>query len=845
MIHKIQKTLLALLMMALVLPLSAGVITIEEAIPTAKLLFAEKTGQVTNTIYKNANTVEVAEYHTRYSDDGEPYFHLFNMAPTGFIILAADDEYEPVIGFSDNSSLVLDETQLPHFWNELKKHEASIQAIRDYSIKRPTIKEQWAKIKKSSKTGVLPSANYKSNDDSGIVVGPLTTSIWNQDTFYNAQCPSNALSDTTGPDGKTYAGCMTLAMTQLMYYHQHAEGNGSISYEDEGGFGTQSVDFCNTEYNFEAMADSLNDYNDDLAQLIYHSAVSLQTSFSTTYTSAYFSRLRNALVYFFGYDPAAEWFYDSSDPALTYFPFYAKQNLDQGNPVILAGTCFNANGTTCGAHAWVCDGYGNLQSPFETETAEYYHFNWGWGGYCNGWFKDSAFVWETFANQANATSVYYYHERYVLINAYPSEGCAAPVHFPGMGDQVRVSGTTETSTYLNVENQAPFTEPISFRYRQSGNTDWIETPTSNTYFSLITDLFPGTEYEFQARRDCCDQGWSDYSSTFLFTTEGELCASIDVSDLNPDINPETGSGYLYGPDNFTNLNKQFRYRQLGGDWTLSEASTSYFAFVSDLTPGNYEFQVRVVCSDAGDWTLYSESAYFQVGDVGAATFRFNANLLLEGAYDSNGLMNTGLRDGNLIPNQHPFGAAPYFYTSTEAIDGNIPMTMVDWILIEARVGTPNVSGEQGTFTLETQLGLLMSDGSILGVDKNPGVAFYTLDDQTEYYFCIRHRNHLDILTSTAIAAQELMYYDFTNTANKAFGAEQLKSMDDGYYALYAGDFNKDGVIQTTDYDIWQSEPAINNTYNATDANLDGVVQATDFDAWFPNKAKVGSIEISF
>lgn len=151
MIQKIQKLLLSIFTMAMVLPLSAGVITIEEAIPTAKLLFSEKKAQVTNNAYKNASTVEVAEHYTRYSEDGEPYFHLFNMAPKGFIILAADDEYEPVLGFSDKSSLILDETQIPHFWNEMIKHEKSIQAIRDYNIKRPTIKQQWQKIKTALK----------------------------------------------------------------------------------------------------------------------------------------------------------------------------------------------------------------------------------------------------------------------------------------------------------------------------------------------------------------------------------------------------------------------------------------------------------------------------------------------------------------------------------------------------------------------------------------------------------------------------------------------------------------------------------------------------------------------
>ena len=90
-----------------------------------------------------------------------------------------------------------------------------------------------------------------------------------------------------------------------------------------------------------------------------------------------------------------------------------------------------------------------------------------------------------------------------------------------------------------------------------------------------------------------------------------------------------------------------------------------------------------------------------------------------------------------------------------------------------------------------------------------------------------------------------MSYDFTSGSDQAFGVEQVKATIDGFYVMHAGEYNQDGVIQTTDYDVWQSDPAINNTYNRADGNLDGVVQATDFDTWFPNKAKVGTIEIGY
>lgn len=222
-------------------------------------------------------------------------------------------------------------------------------------------------------------------------------------------------------------------------------------------------------------------------------------------------------------------------------------------------------------------------------------------------------------------------------------------------------------------------------------------------------------------------------------------------------------------------------------------------------------------------------------------FNFQPTLLLEGPYIGGGLMSNNLLQQ--IPLNQPYALPPYNYNGTESLT-DIPSNMVDWILIEARSGTPNTFGNRATVTEETKVGILLADGSVLGVDGNP-VVFENLLMDVPYHFCIRHRNHLDILTATPILASENMFYDFTNNASQALGTNQLKVQNDGVATLFAGEYNSDGVIQTTDFDQWQFNPAILNTYSATDGNLDGTVQTTDYDIWFINKAKVGIVEIGF
>ena len=114
-----------------------------------------------------------------------------------------------------------------------------------------------------------------------------------------------------------------------------------------------------------------------------------------------------------------------------------------------------------------------------------------------------------------------------------------------------------------------------------------------------------------------------------------------------------------------------------------------------------------------------------------------------------------------------------------------------------------------------------------------------------YHFAIRHRNHLDIISNFSLAAASTMTYDFTNNIASALGSQQQKLSIDGQALMISGDFNQDGIIQTTDFDLWSANPAAVNIYENTDANLDGVIQVTDFDLWFFNRAKVGNIELGF
>jgi len=214
-------------------------------------------------------------------------------------------------------------------------------------------------------------------------------------------------------------------------------------------------------------------------------------------------------------------------------------------------------------------------------------------------------------------------------------------------------------------------------------------------------------------------------------------------------------------------------------------------------------------------------------------------VVLEGAYDmGTGLMHTDLNALNILPQEQPYNTTPYHYSGNESVS-SFPTNVVDWVLVEARRETADTDD-----IIKIQAALLLDDGSIVDLDGVSPLIF-NLENLAKYFFCVRHRNHLDIITATSISVTPIISYDFTVDVSMALGNNQIKTLSDGKVVMYIGDITQDGIIQVTDFDAWKLNPAQVNVYREADLTMDGVVQVTDSDAWLLNKAKVGIPEIRF
>jgi len=219
---------------------------------------------------------------------------------------------------------------------------------------------------------------------------------------------------------------------------------------------------------------------------------------------------------------------------------------------------------------------------------------------------------------------------------------------------------------------------------------------------------------------------------------------------------------------------------------------------------------------------------------------------LEGALIGGGAtMRTGLNQSNLIPMGQPYNQFPWFYTGTETIVGGYPANMVDWVYVEMRTGTPALTGTAGTVVVDAAAGILLSDGTIVSEDGVTPLTFDNLSLGTPYHVLLRHRNHLDVLSRSTIAGSTNMNFDFTTSLTSAFGNQQLKQIQPGKYALYAGDYDPNGIIQISDFNTWGLTPSVLYIYDYGDGNMDGIIQTTDYDVWFINQSKLGPIEVQY
>ena len=193
-----------------------------------------------------------------------------------------------------------------------------------------------------------------------------------------------------------------------------------------------------------------------------------------------------------------------------------------------------------------------------------------------------------------------------------------------------------------------------------------------------------------------------------------------------------------------------------------------------------------------------------------------------------GLMNDELRVSGLIPTTSPYIDVATCDASVFTITGND--AIVDWVFVQLR-------DENDDTVVESEISaLLQRDGDIVAVD---GVSPLSIAVSAKNYFVsINHRNHLGLITSTAIALNgAATTLDFkTSTTQITGGSAAVIDLGDGTFAAISGDVDGNGQIQTSD--LSQIYPSLGIAgYLSIDINMNSQVQTSDAVLMTPNLGK--------
>lgn len=290
-------------------------------------------------------------------DQGIDLFYVFNInGDKGFVLVSATDQVIPVLGYSFEGNYKQDnQPEAVQSWiNGYKQQIAS--AI---SLNLPADEATSTQWKKYTQDGFTA-------EKSMLSVNPLLTTNWDQGCYYNSLCPAAAGGDCN----HVWVGCVATAMAQVMKYHNYPDqGVGSHTY-NHATYGPQSADFGSTTYNWSAMPNQVSSPNTATATLMYHCGVSVNMNYGVSGSGAYTQDVRTALVNYFSYASTTQYvqrlWYSSSG-----WENLLVSELDSHQPVVYSGQDPNFG------HCFVCDGY---------QGTNYFHFNWGWSGWNNGYF---------------------------------------------------------------------------------------------------------------------------------------------------------------------------------------------------------------------------------------------------------------------------------------------------------------------------------------------------------------------------------------------------------------------------------------------------------------------------
>ena len=429
----------------------------------------------------------------------------------GFVVIANDDSRNPVLGYSDECF----SQDMP---DGLKWY---LQAATSALL---------CPVDKSEK-----SVGAREADNFPDELPPMVTTKWNQSAPYNNLVPLNA-------KGNRYpAGCVAIALSQIMKYHSFpARGTGSNSYHfvptDGANEREITEDFSATEYKWDLMRDSYSPHSytdeeaDAVSTLVYHVGVACAMQYNNSGSGALSNMACSAASNYFSYNPYMHFYYRDLYNSDEWMNMVKYELLNHG-PLFYSGVDLN----TQSGHAFVIDGY---------DSDGLVHVNWGWGGNSNGNFDISLLnvQGDSYSSQQQMFSLVLPDEPVAYASSLGSVNSIAITFY---GD--KTLRASFTGFIYNFSNK-PFAGKVAMiALDEDGNQIVLKESSDLTMSFLtgnsvqlrsvnITDLPDGTYRFFIGSKDTHDTLWQPVRSfdendfSCIVTKKGLTIDTLKVND---------------------------------------------------------------------------------------------------------------------------------------------------------------------------------------------------------------------------------------------------------------------------------------------------------------------------
>ena len=392
-IKKFMSSLLLAALTMVSLQASAGNVSLTQARNAANNFIKQHASSQLNA--PSMADLKLAHAEASKAVKGANDYYAFNVKGGGFVIIAGEDRAPQVLGYSDKGQL--DFNKLPY----------GLQGLLD------SYKSEMEFLLTYTEDDLVPATINNSLKG----VDPLIQTTWGQEEPYDWQCPMK--------NGELcVVGCVATAMAQVMYYWKFPEGSDAIGgYSSGGWWSSFTVDalpattfdytkmllsYCHWDYdNSQLVQDTYTDEQaQEVAKLSRYCGQAVEMDYdpegSGAYTWDQLDAMRN-----FGFRNTAQLVQRSGSSS--QWETRIKTELDAGRPIL-----YSASDPSAGGHAFICDGY---------NSNNYYHFNYGWYGTCDGWYLSTAL------NMYHRDGDYlqFNSSHQMIIGIQPPEGWTPPV----------------------------------------------------------------------------------------------------------------------------------------------------------------------------------------------------------------------------------------------------------------------------------------------------------------------------------------------------------------------------------------------------------------------------------